>query len=108
MLRVVVAIALVSALLGAAAAGDAAPSVTIRQFRFGPPILAVAAGTPIVWINRDDEPHLIVGIGVGAPPLLKSPPLDTDDSFTFTFAAPGTYRYFCSIHPQMQGSIIVR
>ena len=39
---------------------------------------------------------------------MKSPPLDTGDSFAFTFTRPGTYRYFCSLHPHMEGSVTVR
>ena len=38
----------------------------------------------------------------------KSPALDTDDSFSFTFAKPGTYTYFCSVHPHMTGTIVVK
>jgi plastocyanin len=37
----------------------------------------------------------------------KSNALDTDEKFSFTFAAPGKYDYFCSLHPTMTGSIVV-
>ncbi|MBV1795876.1 cupredoxin family copper-binding protein [Siccirubricoccus sp. G192] len=85
-------------------AGEAA--VTIDNFTFAPPVITVAAGTRVVWTNRDDIPHTVVG--TGDPRSLRSPPLDTDDRFAFTFAAPGTYRYFCSLHPHMQGTVVVR
>jgi len=38
----------------------------------------------------------------------KSAGLDTDDSFSFTFTKPGIYKYFCSVHPHMVGTIVVK
>jgi plastocyanin len=63
----------------------------------------VKAGTAIVFRNRDDIPHRVVG----AKGAFHSKALDTDDSFSFIFAKPGTDEYFCGVHPQMQGSIVV-
>jgi plastocyanin len=95
---------------GALAAVEAAAkreaAITIDNFTLAPPVLTVAAGTRVVWTNRDDIPHTIVG--AEDPHALWSPPLDTDDQFAFTFAAPGTYRYFCSLHPHMQGTVVVQ
>lgn len=88
----------------AAAAGDL--QVTIDDFAFVPEMLQVAAGTTVRWTNRDDSPHTVVSDG--APRVLRSPPMDTGGSFAFTFAAPGTYRYYCSLHPHMQGVVMVR
>jgi plastocyanin len=88
------------------AAGATEAAVTIDNFTFAPPVLTVAAGTRVVWTNRDDIPHTVVG--AEDPRALRSPPLDTDDRFSFAFAAPGTYRYFCSLHPHMQGTVVVR
>ena len=91
----------------AVAAGDGGEAaISVDKFTFSPPLLTVAAGTRVVWTNRDDIPHTVVG--ADDPRTLRSPPLDTDDSFAFTFAAPGTYRYFCSLHPHMQGTVVVR
>jgi plastocyanin len=81
-------------------------AVSIDNFTFAPPVLTVAAGTRVVWTNRDDIPHTIVG--TDDPRSLRSPPLDTDETFAFTFGAPGQYRYFCSLHPHMQGTVVVR
>lgn len=80
-------------------------AITIRNFAFEPATLTVPAGSKIVWINRDDEPHLVVSAGGKFP---ASPALDTDDSYASVFAKPGTYTYFCSIHPHMVGTIIVK
>ena len=80
-------------------------AITIRNFAFEPATLSVSAGSKVVWINRDDEPHLVVSAGGQFP---ASPALDTDDSYATVFSKPGTYTYFCSIHPHMVGTIIVK
>jgi plastocyanin len=64
----------------------------------------VKAGTTVTWTNRDDIPH---GIGSANNAFPKSKALDTDDSYSFTFTTPGTYQYFCYLHPKMVGSIVV-
>ncbi len=81
-------------------------TVTIDNFNFGPNMLTVAPGTTVTWVNRDDEPHTVVS--ADDPKLFRSGALDTGDSFTFTFAKPGTYKYFCSIHPHMTGMVVVK
>jgi plastocyanin len=80
--------------------------VVIDNFAFAPATLTVAPGTQVVWINHDDEPHTVVSADGGG--TFKSPALGTDDKFTFTFAKPGTYKYFCSIHRYMAGTIVVK
>lgn len=82
----------------------AAPAVTIDNFSFGPPTLTVATGTTVIWTNRDDIPHTVVSTE-GA---FKSKAVDTDEKFSYTFAKPGTYSYFCSIHPKMTGKVVVQ
>jgi plastocyanin len=83
-----------------------APQATIRiaNFTFAPPDLTVAAGTIVTWKNADDSPHRIADKN-GA---YASPALDTEDSYSRTFATPGVYPYICSIHPYMVGKIVVR
>ena len=97
---------LLAALLAAgprpAAAAEA--SIGIENFTFDPPSLVVAPGTEVVWTNHDDVPHVVKEDGGG----FASPALDTDDRFARRFEAPGTYRYYCVLHPHMQGTIIVR
>ena len=78
--------------------------IVVRDFAFIPPTLTVAAGTAVTWINEDDTPHTIMT----ADQSLRSPALDTGERFTTTFATPGTYAYFCSLHPHMRGTIVVR
>ena len=78
-------------------------SVNIDNFTFNPPRLTVKAGTTVSWTNRDDIPHTVTS----SAKLFKSKTLDTDDKYSFTFATPGVYEYFCSIHPHMTGAIVV-
>jgi len=80
-------------------------AVDIRNFAFAPKALTVRAGTRVVWTNRDDEPHLVVSAG---HQFASSQALDTSDSYAVTFDHPGTYSYYCAIHPMMVGTIIVQ
>ena len=79
--------------------------VRIDNFAFMPTELTVAAGTTVEWVNRDDIPHVVVS---DDKKTFKSKALDTDDKFSYTFAKPGRYTYFCSIHPKMTGIVIVQ
>jgi plastocyanin len=88
--------------VSAAAASPA--TVKIDNFTFAPATLTVTAGTTVTWKNEDDSPHRI-GDNNGT---FKSAALDTDDTFSHTFAAPGEYPYICTIHPYMAGKIIVK
>ena len=78
--------------------------VKIDNFNFMPGDLTVAAGTTVTWVNHDDVPHTVRSMD-GA---IKSKALDTDDKFSMTFDKPGTYEYFCSIHPKMTAKVVVK
>jgi len=82
-----------------------ANEIGIDNFAFAPNPLVVAPGTKVTWVNNDDVPHLIVNVQRA---FRQSPVLDTDQRFSITLAKVGTYDYFCSLHPKMQGKIIVR
>ncbi len=100
-------VAAAALLLGASLPADtqAEPNlVKIDNFSFTPPSLTVQVGTTVTWVNKDDVPHTVTS----ADKKFKSPALDTDERFSFTFSAPGTYNYFCSVHPHMTGKIIVQ
>lgn len=79
--------------------------IEIRNFAFAPATLTVPAGTRVVWTNQDEEPHVITSAG---SLFASSKGLDTSDSYAVTFSRPGTYAYYCSIHPMMVGTIIVQ
>ncbi|HEX3370953.1 MAG TPA: cupredoxin family copper-binding protein [Candidatus Acidoferrales bacterium] len=100
--------------LGAAArpslagnSGDMAASPTvvkIDNFSFGPAAVTIPAGTTITWTNQDDVPHVVIS---DDNKMFKSKALDTDDHFSFTFTKPGTYNYYCAIHPKMVAKVVV-
>lgn len=90
---------------GHATAADSA-AVHIDNFTFSPATLTVKAGTRVTWTNRDDEPHTVTS--TASPRAFASAALDTDGTFAFTFDKPGTYSYFCAIHPHMTGVIVVK
>ena len=80
-------------------------AVKIDNFSFGPATITIPVGATVTWTNSDDVPHVVTS---DDNQLFKSKPLDTDDHFSFTFTKPGTYNYYCAIHPKMQATIIVQ
>ena len=92
---------------GTLAAEDKAPAeiaVGIENFSFAPGTVTVPAGSTVRWSNKDDSPHNIAA----EDKSFRSKTLDTDDHFSYTFARPGTYKYYCSLHPRMTGTIVVK
>ena len=89
-------------LLAATPARAEDATVKIGNFTFGPQELKVKSGTTVTWTNEDDIPHTVV-----SPNNYRSKVLDTQGAYSFTFTTPGTYKYFCSLHPHMTGTIIV-
>ena len=79
--------------------------IEIKDFAFNPQTITVKSGEKVTWINRDEEPHTIVSV---EKQFKKSSALDTDQEFTITAGAPGTYTYYCSVHPKMTGTIVVQ
>ena len=78
--------------------------VKIDNFSFAPQTLTVAVGTTVTWTNRDDIPHTVVS----TDGVFKSKVRDTDEKFSYTFDKPGTYPYYCSVHPKMTGKVVVQ
>ena len=89
-----------------AAPKPAEAAVAIDNFTFKDAVMTVPVGARVTWTNRDDIPHTVTA--EAGPPDFHSHPLDTGDRFSETFDKPGTYRYFCAIHPKMRGTVIVR
>ena len=94
---------LAATLFAAAPAWSAETIVMIDNFTFNPLRLTVKAGTTVTWDNEDDIPHTVAS----SAKLFKSKALDSGDKFSATFATPGVYEYFCSLHPHMTGTIVV-
>ena len=80
--------------------------IVIDNFTFSPATVTIAPGTRVVWINHDDVPH--TATSTSKPKRFESGTLDTDDKFAHVFTEPGTYSYFCAVHPKMTGQIIVK
>jgi plastocyanin len=85
------------------AVAPAESRITIDNFTFKPDAITVPVGTRIVWENEDDIPHSIVE----TKGRFHSPALDTQDKYGFTFAAAGSFEYFCGLHPHMRGKVVV-
>ncbi|MFE1598916.1 cupredoxin domain-containing protein [Methylobacterium sp. ID0610] len=88
----------------ARAAEPPAAEIRIDNFTFSPATITVAAGTQVTWINGDDIPHTVVADDRS----FRSRTLDTEDRVSITFRTAGTYRYFCSLHPHMVGTVVVQ
>ena len=78
--------------------------IKIDNFSFAPGTFTVAAGTTVTWINHDDIPHTVVS----TDGVFKSKVMDTDEKFSYTFTKAGTYPYYCSVHPKMTGTVVVK
>ena len=91
--------------LSTAAAQPAPVTVKIDNFTFNAAVITVPVGTTVTWVNNDDIPHTVVA---DDKKTFRSKVLDTDDKFSFTFNTPGTFGYFCSIHPHMTGKVVVK
>lgn len=105
------------------AAGSKGTAVEVVNVAYSPSSLEVAPGTEVVWTNQDDSVRHTVTSGVpgtdAVPGVSKGKPARADGAFdgdladagaefTFTFDEPGTYEYFCRVHPSMTGEVVVR
>lgn len=100
------ALILAVVLRSGSATGQAVQTTEIRvdNFTFTPETLTVPANSTVTWTNKDDVPHVIAS----TDGMFRSKGLDTDDHYSFKFSQPGTYTYYCSIHPKMTGKIVVQ
>jgi plastocyanin len=104
MFKLAIMSAMTLALVASAAHAQPEQTVRIGNLTFVPQSVTVSVGTTVTWINGDDLPHTVVAVDK----TFRSKPLDTGDSFSFTFAKAGEYAYFCSIHPMMTGKVFVK
>jgi plastocyanin len=81
-----------------------ANEIVIQNFSFEPATLTVNVGTKVTWVNRDDDPHT----ATATDKQFNSKTLDTGDQFSTQFTKPGTYNYYCALHPKMTGQVIVK
>ena len=99
------ALVVLGSLAAAAPVAEAAEPYTIvlKSFAFAPATLQVPVGATVRWLNRDEEPHNVLNL----EGRFHSNAMDTNEAFSYTFTAPGSYHYICTIHHQMSGVIIV-
>ncbi len=82
----------------------AGPQVRIENFQFNPTTVTVPVGTTVTWKNDDGTLHTVTS----TTKVFSSAGLDDGGVFSYTFTNPGTYTYFCKLHPHMTGTIVVK
>jgi plastocyanin len=92
-------------LLAPARAEAATQHVAMENYAYSPATLTIQVGDTVTWTNHDQAPHDVVT--TSAPAAFRSPLLNTGESWSFTLTVPGTYAYYCSVHPDMRAQIIV-
>lgn len=87
----------------AAAPVTGVTQISIRNFAYTPSNIQVAVGTTVTWTNSDTAPHSVTfKNGTKDSGLLRQ-----GQSFSYTFTTPGTYDYYCTVHPYMVARVIV-
>ena len=79
-------------------------AATIVDLTFQPPVIEVDAGTSVTWTNEDGVPHTVTARTAD----FNSGVMQEGGTFSQTFDAPGTFDYFCAVHPSMSGTVVVR
>ncbi len=69
-----------------------------------PRVVEITEGGSVVWVNRDRTAHQLVSL---APNVFETPRLNEGESHVQSFTKPGTYPYYCTIHNEMKGTIVV-
>ncbi|SMC61995.1 cupredoxin domain-containing protein [Kibdelosporangium aridum] len=105
MSRILVVLALFM-LMAAPTAAAATQQVHMSGYAYGPGTLTINVGDTVTWTNHDQAPH--DAVTTAGPAQFRSPMLNTGQTWSFTFTTPGTYSYYCSVHPDMRGQIVVR
>ena len=83
-------------------------TIIIKNFAFTPQTITVKTGSIVRWENKDSNPHRIIFIDKdGQDTPVDSSVLSSTQSWSKKFDQPGTYPYYCKIHPEMTGTVIV-
>jgi plastocyanin len=80
-------------------------TVLIQGFKFKPANITIKRGTKVIWINKDSAPHTATANNGKS---FNSGLLRKGQSYTHTFKSVGKNGYFCTIHPHMKGSVVVK
>ncbi len=81
----------------------ASDAMDLGSAAFGQNPLTIDVGTKVNWINGDSVPHTVTSF----TSAFDSGTLAAGKTFSFTFNDPGTFNYYCQIHPTMTGKIVV-
>lgn len=90
--------------VAAGAGGSASPRISIMKHKFSLPTVTVPIGGTVTWVNQDEDVHTVVSTAG----VFRSPGLDVDETYSYKFTKPGVYQYFCTLHPLMVGTVVVR
>jgi plastocyanin len=82
-----------------------ANTILIQNFTFDPASITINAGDTVRWVNKDHVVHTVVFSKDSG--LASSAPLSWNQGFSVKIFTPGVYTYSCSIHPYMQGTVVV-
>ena len=103
------AVAAAALVVGSVKAADVPAAATVQinifNYKFDPATVTVPMGTTVTWTNKDEIPHSVASSDKS---FKGSGGLDTGDSYSNTFDKPGTYKYYCTLHPFMTGVIVVQ
>jgi amicyanin len=88
----------------AATGSPADARIEIAKHKFSLPTVTVPVGGTVTWMNHDEDVHTVVS----TTQVFRSPGLDTDEAYSYKFTKPGVYQYFCTLHPLMTGTVIVK
>ncbi|MGH3929790.1 MAG: cupredoxin domain-containing protein [Pseudonocardiaceae bacterium] len=80
-------------------------AVSMEGLQFVPALLTIAVGDTVTWTNNDDALHTVTV--TDGPEIFESELLNPGDTFSYTFTKVGTYEYYCAVHPDMKGSVVV-
>lgn len=80
-------------------------TVDIQNFQFSPSTITIKAGDSVTWTNMDSMSHTVTSSSRNE---LNSPTLANGKTYSNTFSTPGTYSYYCTIHPSMKATVIVQ
>lgn len=93
-------------------------SVAVQDYAFAPASITIKAGGAVTWTNTGPSTHTVTSDSAGvfdsgmmAGPMGSMDPYggtSSGDAFTMTFPTPGTYKYHCTNHATMHGTVVVQ
>lgn len=80
--------------------------VIIKNYTFNPTDVTIKKGSKVTWTNEDPVAHTVDS--EVEEEKFESKPFNQGETFSHTFNKVGNFNYYCSIHPQMRGKVIVQ